>query len=91
MSVLIYKVCIFTCIKNPMCVQKKIHLNQIVNASMTIHDDYTHRKLLFLFCVQCRLTKFVPCTELDFTIEVNVQISKLANSDFQEYSLFSCS
>ena len=34
-ELLIYKVCIFTCIKNQMSVRKKIHLSLTVNASMT--------------------------------------------------------
>ena len=48
---------------------------------MTIHID---RYCFFVFNVDW------PSTKLDFTIEVNVQILKLANLDRHDYSLFSC-
>ena len=79
-----------------MCSEENSFELKRVNASMATHDlqqmiTIHTENYCFFVCVQCRLTKFVPSTELDYTIKVNMQISKLANFDLHEYSLFSCS
>ena len=50
-------------------------------------NKHTVNYCLFV-CVHCRLTTFVPSTELDFTIKVDVQILKLANFDLMNILYF---